>query len=70
MLSLLSRPAFVPIVEHLRTAFGIRTSQPMTEQLQRLEQSLRELGVNLDEAVPLNAELLDITYTPPYSPLT
>jgi len=65
----LDRP-FWPIVEHLRTAFGIRTSQPMTEQLQRLEQSLRELGVNLDEAVPLNAELLDITYTPPYSPLT
>ena len=27
------------------------------------------LGVNLDEAVPLNAELLDIIYTPPYSPL-
>ena len=61
----LDRPLW-PMVEHLRTAFGIRPSQPMTKQLQRLERSLRELGVALDEAVPLNAELLDIVYSPAY----
>jgi class 3 adenylate cyclase/tetratricopeptide (TPR) repeat protein len=61
----LDRPLW-PIVEHLRTAFGIRPSQPMTEQLQHLEQSLRELGVGLEEAVPLNAELLDIVCSPSY----
>ena len=61
----LDRPLW-PIVEHLRTAFGLRPAQPMTEQLQRLEHSLRELEVALEEAVPLNAELLDITYSPSY----
>jgi class 3 adenylate cyclase/tetratricopeptide (TPR) repeat protein len=61
----LDRPLW-PIVEHLRTAFGVRSSQPMTEQLQRLEHSLRELEVALEQAIPLNAELLDITYSPPY----
>jgi class 3 adenylate cyclase/tetratricopeptide (TPR) repeat protein len=59
---LLDRPLW-PIVEHLRAAFGIRSSQPMTEQLQRVEQSLGDLGLRLEEAVPLNAELLDITYS-------
>ena len=62
---LLDRPLW-PIVEHLRAAFGIRSSQPMSEQLQRLEQSLGDLGLRLEEAVPLNAELLDITYSPTY----
>ena len=62
---LLDRPLW-PIVEHLRAAFGIRSSQPMTEQLQRLEQSLGDLGLRLEEAIPLNAELLDITYSPAY----
>ena len=36
----LDRPLW-PIVEHLRTAFDIRPSQPVTEQLGRLERSLR-----------------------------
>ena len=61
----LDRPLW-PIVEYLRTAFGLRPAQPKTEQLQRLEHSLRELEVTLEEAVPLNAELLDITYSPSY----
>ena len=64
----LDRPLW-PIVEHLRAAFAIRSSQPMTEQLQRLEQSLGDLGLRLEEAVPLNAELLDITYAPAYPDL-
>ena len=36
----LDRPLW-PIVEHLRTAFDIRPSQPVTEQLGRLERSLQ-----------------------------
>ena len=64
----LDRPLW-PIVEHLRTAFDIRASQPVTEQLGRLERSLQDLGVALDEAVPLNAELLDIAYAPSYPTL-
>jgi class 3 adenylate cyclase/tetratricopeptide (TPR) repeat protein len=55
----LDRPLW-PIAEHLRIAFAIRPSQPAAEQLGRLERSLRDLGVALEEAVPLNAALLDI----------
>jgi class 3 adenylate cyclase/tetratricopeptide (TPR) repeat protein len=61
----LDRPLW-PIAESLRSSFGIRPSQPMTEQLQHLEHALRGLAVGLAEAVPLNAELLDIVYAPSY----
>ncbi|HEY7244884.1 MAG TPA: AAA family ATPase [Xanthobacteraceae bacterium] len=64
----LDRP-FWPIVEHFRNAFGIRSSQSMIEQARRLEQSLCGLGVKLEEAVPLNADLLDIACPPTYSAL-
>lgn len=61
----LDRPLW-PIVEHLRIAFNVRPSQPATEQLGRLERSLKDLGMTLEEAVPLNAELLDIPYASSY----
>lgn len=64
----LDRPLW-PIVEHLQIAFEIRPSQPATEQLGRLEDSLRDLGVALEDAAPLNAELLDIPYLPSYPSL-
>ena len=64
----LDRPLW-PIVEHLRIAFNLHASQPVTEQLGRLERSLRDLGMALEEAVPLNAELLDVPYVSSYPSL-
>src|SRR5215471_9551674 len=58
-----------PIVEHLRIAFNLHASQPVTEQLGRLERSLRDLGMALEEALLLNAELLDVPYVSSYPSL-
>jgi TOMM system kinase/cyclase fusion protein len=52
--------AFYPVATGLRRIFGLTPEMPALDQLEKLEVFLSDLGIALDEHVPLFASLLSI----------
>ena len=61
---------FRAIVQILDQGLGWRGDESETERVSQLERSLRLVGVKLAEAVPLIAEMLNLTIPQKYLPLT
>jgi class 3 adenylate cyclase len=61
--------ALYPVIEQLQRAAGIEHNDTPGQKLNKLEATLSRAVVNLDEAVPLIAELLSISTGGRYTPL-